>query len=143
MKALTIGDFDLTVPFAGLLLGVSVLAIFRPPPAVAVEPRGAATVLPSQGRGSITGVVVDAHGDAIPGARVTVLLDDGVVLSEAVSGIGDESLGLGEFRIDQLPRGTYSLHASVDQSRSSAQIARVPVSSWENTRVRIVLDLGY
>ncbi len=141
MRTFSLANIDLTVPLAGLVAGVSLLAFARTPSAASPD-RG--HPVPAVSRtGSISGVVTDGHGDAIPGARVSVLAEDGSLVSEATSGAGNEDLSLGEFHIDQLPRGMYSVKVYVPESKSTAGVPRVAVSAWEDTRVRIAVDVGY
>ena len=43
--------------------------------------------------------------------------------------------------VDELPAGVYQVAASVPGSAEAR--ARVPIASYEDTRVRLHLDLGY
>lgn len=154
----TLGErtLDFTVPVIGLAAGVSLLLAIRPAahrPASARPTPGAVSVpmaLPEDDRarrlptGSVSGVVLDAHGDPVPGARVFVVDGDGAVVAEttAAADPGHE-LGLGEFHVDQLPRGIYGLRATVDESRAQGRLGRFPVAAWEDTRVRVHINLGY
>jgi hypothetical protein len=52
-----------------------------------------------RGRASVTGQIIDRTGEAIPGARVSVIGAAGAVLSDT----------LGRFTLDRLPPGTQSL----------------------------------
>lgn len=136
-------DIDLKVPLAGLLVGVSLLAALRTPASASAQNAPRRLALSRHAQGSISGTVVDTHGDAVPAARVSVVSDNGDLIAESISGAGGESVALGEFRIDQLPRGNYSVRVTVGESKSAARIPRVPVAAWEDTRVEIRVDLGY
>ena len=131
---------DLRVPFIGLATGLALLAALRQPAAVASP-----TTSPAPGAGSVAGVVLDLHGDPVPGALVLVVDAEGRAVAEGQTAVGggEGSPGLGEFRFDGLPAGEYGLRAVVPESESVARLPRVPVRAWEDTRVQIKVDLGY
>ena len=129
---------NFTAPVAALLAVVTLGFALHDHGAGAAERR----VLPLDGRGVLVGVVQDAHGDPLPGARVRLVGELGETLLEATTSNSSEgALGLGEFRIDQLPAGHYTLVATLADSTSPA--IRVPVSNWEDTRVRLHVDMNY
>lgn len=141
---------DLRVPFVGLAAGVALLAALRHPGDVSAATGSAFGRASAQegfvAAGTVAGVVIDAHGDPVPGALVLVLDADGRAVAESQTAAGSETDGdaaLGEFRIGGLPAGEYALRAVVPESESVARLSRVPVRSWEDTRVRIKMDLGY
>ncbi len=126
----------LRVPLAGVVFGLALLAFVRQPAGAAVSRDGA---------GSVAGVVIDRHGDPVPGALVLVVDHEGRAVAEGqtASGADEDSRALGEFRIAGLPAGEYGLRAVVSESDAVARVSRVPVRPWEDTRVRIRVDLGY
>ena len=131
---------DVTAPVVGLLATVCLLVAFHDPHARAAETP--VRVIAPDARGTVVGVVQDGHGDPVPGARVQVVGEEGETLFEAKTATETrDGLALGEFRIDQLPSGHYTLRAVLADASSPA--IRVPVSSWEDTRVRLHVDLGY
>jgi Carboxypeptidase regulatory-like domain len=97
---------------------------------------------PGTKAGALVGVVQDRHGDAVPGARVVLLGELGEVLMETrTASASNGRLALGEFEIDQLPAGHYTVQAEENGAQSTP--IRVPVSNWQDTRVRLRVDLGY
>jgi hypothetical protein len=152
--SVTIGrhTLDVTTPLIGLLAGSCLLLALRGPDDAhaasipfPLRTRTTATAT-ANGRGTLIGVVQDLQGDPIPGARVVLLGDAGEVLAEertAADTHGD--LALGEFKIDQLPAGSYSVRAESPAAAGAvrSQVIRVPVAAWEDTRVRLHVDMGY
>ena len=150
--------FDVGIPVVGFAAGLALLIAFGSPSRAAgsrhsVTSGGAGGAAPrmepagsrngDQGRtGALLGVVLDGHGDPVPGAQVRVLDEDGTTIATTHAGAGDGALSLGEFRVDELPAGVYQVAASLPGNDSEAR-ARVPVASFEDTRVRLHLDLGY
>lgn len=127
------------LPFTAVVMGLALLALLR-------EPGTAAAALSGEvaRAGAVAGVVVDAHGDPVPGALVLVVDADGRAIAESQTSLGAEGgRALGEFHIAGLPAGEYGLRAVVPESDSVARVSRVPVRAWEDTRVRIRVDLGY
>jgi len=131
--------FDIGIPVVGFAAGLALLIVFGSPihaSAVAPKPISAAAT------GSLLGVVLDSHGDPVPGAQVRVLDDHGAALATTHAGAGEGALSLGEFRFDDLPAGVYQVAATLPGADHEAH-ARVPIASFEDTRVRLHLDLGY
>lgn len=131
----------LRLPVAGIATGLALLALLREPESAAAVTAGDA----SPRAGSVAGVVVDAHGDPVPGALVLVVDSEGRAIAESQTALGasDDDRALGEFRIANLPAGEYGLRAVVPESESVARLSRIPVRPWEDTRVLIRVDLGY
>lgn len=127
------------LPVAGIATGLALLALLREPVSAAALGAGAPRA------GALAGIVVDAHGDPIPGALVLVVDAAGRAIAESQTALGAEhdDRALGEFRIGGLPAGEYGLRAVVPESDSIARLSRIPVRAWEDTRVRIRVDLGY
>lgn len=130
----------LRLPVAGIATGLALLALLREPGSAAAISADA-----SQRAGSVAGVVVDSHGDPVPGALVLVVDAEGRAIAESQTALGasDDDRALGEFRIANLPAGEYGLRAVVPESESVARLSRIPVRPWEDTRVLIRVDLGY
>ena len=132
-----IPPLDLRVPFIGMASGLALLAFAR-------DESGIARPLDRPSAGSVAGVVLDAHGDPVPGALVLVVDEHGRAVAESETAVSfDDEASLGEFRIAGLAPGEYGLRAVVPESDAVAAIAHVPVRPWEDTRVRIRVDLGY
>lgn len=130
---------EFRLPLAGVLTGIALLASVREPGrAVAAVPTGSPA-------GSVAGVVVDHYGDPVPGALVLVVDAAGRAVAESQTSLDadDEGRALGEFQIDGLPAGEYGLRAVVPDSDVVARLSNIPVRPWEDTRVRIRVDLGY
>lgn len=138
---------DLRIPFVGLASGIALLAVLRQPADLGGFSTGARASYSAPSAfaaGTVAGVVLDHNGDPVPGALVLVLDADGRAVAEGQTAAGEEAGGaLGEFRIGGLPAGEYGLRAVVPESESIAALSRVPVRAWEDTRVRIRMDLGY
>lgn len=137
---------NITFPIIGLVAGLGMMVSLRhDATATPGDPHSRSAALSdARALGSVTGVVLDTHGDPIPGAKVAILAEDGSVVAEAkAASDSDGELGLGQFRIDQIPGGIYSLTAKVAQSDSEGRLGRFPVSAYEDTRVRVHVDLGY
>ncbi len=135
-----------TIPIIGLVAGLGMMVALRhEATATSGDPFSRMAALrDARALGSVTGVVLDSNGDPIPGATVEILAQDGTVVAEAkAASDADGEFGLGQFRIDQIPGGIYSLTARVAQSSSEGRLARFPVSAYEDTRVRVHVDLGY
>lgn len=130
---------ELRFPLAGVAAGLAFLALIRDPgrASAAVDTRDTAS-------GSLAGVVLDAHGDPVPGALVLVVDAEGRAVAEGQTSLDSDSVrSLGEFRITNLPAGEYGLRAVVPESDSVTRVSRIPVRAWEDTRVSIRVDLGY
>jgi hypothetical protein len=108
--------------FVGLLLA-GVFLVSTPPPLFA------------QGASSISGLVVDTAGGAIPGAAVLVASDSTGSKFEAVTN------GSGAFNVPALPVGTYSVTVSL-QGFKTAVITDVRVQLGIPTNVKATLDVG-
>lgn len=137
---------NVTLPIIALVAGLGMMVVVRhEATATTGDPNSRQGALEDlRALGSVTGVVLDAHGDPIAGAKVAILAEDGTVVAEAKAASDSEGeLGLGQFRIDQIPGGIYTLTARVAQSSSEGRLARFPVSAYEDTRVRVHVDLGY
>ena len=134
--------FDIGIPVVGFAAGLALLIAFGSPSRAAGSHRASATASTSAPRGALLGMVLDAHGDPVPGAQVRVLDEDGTTIATTHAGAGEGELSLGQFRVDELPAGVYQVAASLPGSDAEAR-ARVPVASFEDTRVRLHLDLGY
>lgn len=131
---------EIAVPLLGLVGGLCFLAAMRTPePSAGRTPTAAmlpARATPRLARGTLVGVVEDRWGAPLPGARVELLDEDGVtVLDVRASRASADGLSLGEFRIDEVPEGHYTIVAEADGMKSHA--IRVPVSAWAETRVRM------
>ena len=135
-----------TFPIIGLVAGLGLMVALRhEATATSGDPASLhAALRDARALGSVTGVVLDSNGDPIPGAKVAILAQDGSLVAEAkAASDSDGEMGLGQFRIDQIPGGIYSLTATVAQSDSEGRLARFPVTAYEDTRVRVHVDLGY
>lgn len=132
---------EIRLPLAGVVTGLALLAFVREPG----QADAAQTYPAGSPAGSVAGVVLDFHGDPIPGALVLVIDADGRAIAESQTSLAADDTGraLGEFRIAGLPAGEYGLRAVVPDSENVARLSRIPVRPWEDTRVRIRVDLGY
>ena len=140
IRSLQVGNrtVDVTAPIVGFLAAVGLVCALHGARAAETPARPVAI----DARGALVGVVQDGHGDPIPGARVQILGDLGESLFEAQTATSStDSLTLGEFRIDQLPSGHYTLRATLADATSPS--ITVPISAWEDTRVRLHVNLGY
>lgn len=133
---------EIRLPLAGVVTGLALLAFVREP---GRADAAAATYSDGSPAGSVAGVVLDFHGDPVPGALVLVIDAEGRAIAESQTSLDADDTGraLGEFRIAGLPAGEYGLRAVVPDSESVARLSRIPVRPWEDTRVRIRVDLGY
>jgi hypothetical protein len=94
-----------------------------------------ASAVLAQGSSSISGLVVDTAGGAIPGAAVVVASDTTGTKFEAVTN------GSGAFNLPALPVGTYSVTVSL-QGFKTAVITDVRVQLGIPTNVKATLDVG-
>lgn len=134
---------EFRLPLAGVAAGLALLAFVREPAAARAS---TPALSESAGRtGSLAGVVLDAHGDPVPGALVLVVDAQGRAVAESQTALDadDPAHALGEFRIANLPAGEYGVRAVVPDSDSVARVSRIPVRAWEDTHVSIRVDLGY
>jgi outer membrane receptor protein involved in Fe transport len=83
--------------------------------------------------GSISGIVVDASGGAVPGAAVSIRNVDTGASRTATSGV------TGGFTFPQLLPGTYAVSAEL-AGFSSAKVTNVTVSVGGETTVKLVLE---
>src|SRR5687767_5768985 len=89
----------------------------------------------AQGSSSISGLVVDSAGGAIPGAAVVVASDTTGTKFEAVTN------GSGAFNVPALPVGTYSLTVSLAGFKT-AVITDVRVQLGIPTNLKATLEVG-
>lgn len=136
-------SIDLGIPVAGFAAGLALLIAFGSPSrASATHPRAGATAPAFSRAGALLGVVLDSHGDPVPGAKVRVLDDNGATIATTNAGAGENDLSLGQFRFDELPAGVYQVAATVPGSDAEARV-RVPITPSDDTRLRLHLNLGY
>jgi hypothetical protein len=98
-------------------------------------PSFTSSVLAQGTSGSISGVVLDAAGGAIPGATVVVASDATGTKFEAVTN------GSGAFSVPALPVGTYSVTASLTGFKTSV-VTDVRVQLGIPTNVKTTLAVG-
>src|SRR5437879_5695045 len=85
-------------------------------------------------RGSLRGAVQDASGAAVPAARIAVQAADTSLQREVTSN------DRGEFRIDDLPPGTYHLVVKAKGFAEARSEVKVAVSSVREMTVRLKLQ---
>ena len=85
-------------------------------------------------RGSLRGAVQDASGAAVPAARIAVQAADTSLQREVTSN------DRGEFRIDDLPPGTYHLVVNAKGFAEARSEVKVAVSSVREMTVRLKLQ---
>jgi len=85
-------------------------------------------------RGSLRGTVLDASGAALPGAKIVVQAADASLERETAA---DER---GEFRIEDLPPGTYHLAVNADGFAEARSDVKVAISSVREITVRMKLE---
>jgi hypothetical protein len=85
--------------------------------------------------GSITGIVKDAQGAAVPGATVTVVNKETNLTRDSVTG------GDGTFTINNVLPGPYDLKVSLTGFREAVR-TNVPVTISQISRVEMTLEVG-
>jgi hypothetical protein len=103
--------------------------------AALVLPSTASSVLAQGTSGSISGVVLDAAGGAIPGASVVVASDATGTKFEALTN------GVGSFSVPALPVGTYKITVSLTGFKT-AVVTDVRVQLGIPTNVKATLEVG-
>jgi len=88
--------------------------------------------LPAQySRGSLRGIVNDASGAAVPGAKIVVKADGSSLQREATSD------SRGEFRLDDLPPGNYQARVSAPGLAEANANVKVIISSVQQITVTL------
>lgn len=103
--------------------------------ACVIFPLAAVRAQAQAGTGSLRGVVYDASGAVIPGARVMATNLDGQNKEEAISGAA------GQFTLKSIPSGHYLLEVSVPGFRVF-QRRNVVLNANESPRLDVVMEIG-
>lgn len=91
--------------------------------------------------GSVSGEVVDEHGNAIEGAEVDALIVDGIFGGESHTVREAVSDAQGFFRLDFLPTGTVALRARME-GRLESGLQELEVREGEVSSARLELSTG-
>jgi hypothetical protein len=95
----------------------------------------AAELLGQGDRGTITGVVTDPSGTAVPAAQITATNEATGLVSRTVTGVA------GTYTLPVLPIGSYTLTTTLEGFKTYVR-SGVPVQVGQTTRIDIRLELG-